>query len=51
MLDFLEKMVAEGAYQKCLNAAEQLIRSGHNSVAELAQINLIIARCRMWVRD
>ena len=50
MLDFLEKMVAEGAYQKCLNAAEQLIRSGHNSVAELAQINLIIARCRMWVR-
>lgn len=51
MLTFLNDMINQGRYQECLSAAEQMLLSGCGSLPELAELNLCVARSRMWLRD
>lgn len=51
MIDALTQLMESGQYEQSLRLAEQqLIRGGWN-LSQLAQINLVICRCRLGLQD
>lgn len=51
VVDFLETLIEQAQYKECLSAAEHLLLSGQSSLADLAELNMAVARSRMWLRD
>jgi tetratricopeptide (TPR) repeat protein len=51
MLEQLIQLMEAGDYQGCLRAAEQVLLRGGLGLAELAKVNLIIARCKLASND
>lgn len=51
MLDVLNKLMEEGHFDKCLHHAEQQLLRGGYTIGQLAQLNLIICRCRLGLND
>ncbi len=51
MLDVLLELMENGEYEKCLRQSEQQILKGGWTIAQLAQINMVICRCRVGLQD
>lgn len=51
MLDYLVRLMEDGEYQKCLRLAEQQLLRGGMSLSEMAQLNMVICRCRLGLQD
>lgn len=51
MLEVLVQLMEDGEYEKCLRQAEQQILRGGWTIAQLAQINMVICRCRVGQQD
>lgn len=51
MIQVLTALMEEGQYDKCLKAAEQQLLKGGWNISQLAQINLVICRCRLGLQD
>ncbi len=51
MLDVLSQLLEDGEYEKCLKAAEQQLFRGGYTIAQLAQLNMVICRCRIGMQD
>lgn len=51
MVEVLMQLLDQGEYEKCLKAAEQQLFKGGYTIAQLAQINMVICRCRVALND
>lgn len=51
VLDILNQLMEDGEFEKCLHHAEQQLLRGGYTISQLAQLNLIICRCRLGMND
>jgi len=51
MVDALARLMEEGRFTRCIDTADQMLRQGGWSPAQMAAIHLISCRCRLQLQD
>lgn len=51
MVGYLTQLMEDGEFDKCLRLAEQMLLRGGMTLAEMAQVNFVICRCRVGLKD